>query len=100
MNAPERDRPLKIGLSPRFLHKVPDELGFKGKKLQYLEQSIAHWLMTADALVFMLPSMVQFSFVNWYNILDNPIGIDNYMRELRRFVYEDRVVFYLVKPAL
>lgn len=49
---------------------------------------------------FMLPSMVQFSFVNWYNILDNPIGIDNYMRELRRFVYEDRVVFYFVKPAL
>jgi len=57
MNAPERSRPLKIGLSPRFLHKVPDELGFKGKKLQYLEQSIAHWLMTADALVFMLPSI-------------------------------------------
>jgi putative glutamine amidotransferase len=57
MNAPERNRPLKIGLSPRFLHKVPAELGFKGKKLQYLEQSIAHWLMTADALVFMLPSI-------------------------------------------
>jgi putative glutamine amidotransferase len=57
MNAPERSRPLKIGLSPRFLHQVPAELGFKGKKLQYLEQSIAHWLMTADALVFMLPSI-------------------------------------------
>lgn len=57
MNAPERSRPLKIGLSPRFLHKVPAELGFRGKKLQYLEQSIAHWLMTADALVFMLPSI-------------------------------------------
>jgi len=50
-------RPLKIGLSPRFLHKVPPELGFKGKKLQYLEQSIAHWLMTGNALVFMIPSI-------------------------------------------
>ncbi|HSN39608.1 MAG TPA: gamma-glutamyl-gamma-aminobutyrate hydrolase family protein [Burkholderiales bacterium] len=51
------NKPLKIGLSPRFLHNVPPELGFKGKKLQYLEQSIAHWLMTANALVFMLPSI-------------------------------------------
>lgn len=50
-------QPLKIGLSPRFLRKVPQELGFKGKTLQYLEQSIAHWLMTANALVFMIPSI-------------------------------------------
>ncbi len=49
--------PLKIGLSPRFLHRVPRELGFKGKKLQYLEESIAHWLMRGDALVFMIPSI-------------------------------------------
>ena len=51
------NKPLKIGLSPRFLHSVPPVLGFRGKKLQYLEQSIAHWLMTADALVFMIPSI-------------------------------------------
>jgi len=50
-------KPLKIGLSPRFLHRVPRELGFQGKKLQYLEQSVAHWLMTAYALVFMIPSV-------------------------------------------
>ena len=49
--------PLKIGLSPRFLHKAPRELGFRGKTLQYLEQSVAHWLMTLDTLVFMLPSI-------------------------------------------
>lgn len=49
--------PLKIGLSPRFLHNVPRELGFRGKTLQYLEQSVAHWLMTANALVLMLPSI-------------------------------------------
>ena len=49
--------PLKIGLSPRFLHKSPLELGFRGKTLQYLEQSIAHWVMTQDALIFMIPSI-------------------------------------------
>jgi putative glutamine amidotransferase len=53
----EGPEPLKIGLSPRFLHRVPPELGFKGKKLQYLEQSIAHWLMQGRALVFMIPSI-------------------------------------------
>ena len=49
--------PLKIGLSPRFLHKSPLELGFRGKTLQYLEQSIAHWVMSLGALIFMLPSI-------------------------------------------
>ena len=49
--------PLKIGLSPRFLHKSPLELGFRGKTLQYLEQSIAHWVMTHGALIFMIPSI-------------------------------------------
>jgi putative glutamine amidotransferase len=50
-------RPLKIGISPRFLHNVPPELGFKGKTLQYLESSVVHWLMTAETLVFMVPSV-------------------------------------------
>jgi putative glutamine amidotransferase len=49
--------PLNIGLSPRFLHNSPAELGFHGKTLQYLEQSIAHWVMTHGALVFMIPSI-------------------------------------------
>lgn len=50
-------KPLKIGLSPRFLHSAPREMGFRGKTLQYLEQTVAHWLMTAGALVFMIPSI-------------------------------------------
>jgi putative glutamine amidotransferase len=57
MDRPALYKPLKIGLSARFLHHVPPQLGFKGKKLQYLEPSIAHWLMTDDALVFMIPSI-------------------------------------------
>lgn len=51
------NKPLKIGLSSRFLRNVPAALGFKGKTLQYLEQSVAHWLMTTNALVFMIPSI-------------------------------------------
>jgi len=54
---PRTRPPLKIGLSPRFLYKSPLELGFRGKTLQYLEQSIAHWVMTQDALIFMIPSI-------------------------------------------
>jgi gamma-glutamyl-gamma-aminobutyrate hydrolase PuuD len=50
-------KPLKIGISPRFLHEVPPELGFKGKTLQYLESSVVHWLMSSDTLVFMVPSV-------------------------------------------
>jgi gamma-glutamyl-gamma-aminobutyrate hydrolase PuuD len=49
--------PLRIGLSPRFLHRSPLDLGLRGKTLQYLEESIAHWVMTQDALIFMIPSI-------------------------------------------
>lgn len=49
--------PLRIGLSARLLDNPPAELGFRGKILQYLEQSIAHWIMSEGALVFMLPTL-------------------------------------------
>lgn len=56
--APARaERPLRIGLSARLLHEPPAELGFRGKSLQYLEQSIAHWVMAHGALAFMLPTL-------------------------------------------
>ena len=51
-----KEPPLKIGLSARLMHDPPKELGFRGKTLQYLEQSIAHWLMAHGALVFMVPT--------------------------------------------
>lgn len=50
-------RPLLIGASPRILHKVPAELGFHDKSLQYLEQSVAHWVMSLGALCLMLPAL-------------------------------------------
>lgn len=46
---------------------------------------------------FLDPSLVNFSFVDWYNILDNKVGIKNYINELRRFNYEDRVIFSVNK---
>ncbi|MCJ7837744.1 MAG: gamma-glutamyl-gamma-aminobutyrate hydrolase family protein [Burkholderiales bacterium] len=55
---PRHDLPLKIGLSARILHDPPAEMGFRNKKvLQYLEQSIAHWIMGQRALVFMVPTI-------------------------------------------
>jgi len=50
------DAPLRIGLSARLLHDPPPELGFKGKTLQYLEQSVAHWIMAHGALALMVPT--------------------------------------------
>jgi len=51
-------QPLRIGLSARIMHDTPRELGFHGKTLQYLEQSIAHWIMAHGALAYMIPTIV------------------------------------------
>lgn len=50
--------PLRIGLSARILHaEGAKALGFRGKTLQYLETSVAHWLLAHGALVFMVPTL-------------------------------------------
>jgi putative glutamine amidotransferase len=46
----------RIGLSACFFHPDPARPIFKGKTLQYLEQSIAHWIMSTGALAVMIPS--------------------------------------------
>jgi putative glutamine amidotransferase len=46
-----------IGLSPRLLRQVPAELGFRGKTLQYLEQSMAHVVMRLGAVAVMIPTI-------------------------------------------
>ena len=46
---------LKIGLSACFSHADPTRSLFSGKTLQYVEQSIAHWLMSSGAMVVMVP---------------------------------------------
>lgn len=52
-----------IGLSPRILREVPVELGFRGKTLQYLEQSVAHCVMRCGAMVAMVPAVEMQSLV-------------------------------------
>jgi putative glutamine amidotransferase len=39
------------------MHEPPPELGFRNKRLQYLEQSIAHWIIRHGALAFMVPAV-------------------------------------------
>lgn len=70
-------RSLRIGLSPRLMHQVPAELGFRNKKLQYLEQSIAHWVMAHGGLAFMLPTLVEHGEVE-----RKAIRVSDYVREL------------------
>jgi putative glutamine amidotransferase len=47
---------LKIGISACFFHADPSRPIFTGKTLQYVEQSIAHWVMSSGALAVMIPS--------------------------------------------
>ncbi|MEO5670277.1 MAG: type 1 glutamine amidotransferase [Ramlibacter sp.] len=47
---------LKIGISACFMHADPARQLFTGKTLQYVEQSIAHWVMSSGALAVMIPS--------------------------------------------
>ena len=50
-------RTLKIGVSARIFHPEPGAKGLRGKTLQYLEESIAQWVMSRDVLVFMIPTV-------------------------------------------
>ena len=50
--------PLSIGVSARIHHpegKALDLGGVFTKTLHYLEQSVAHWIMSSNVLVFMIP---------------------------------------------
>ena len=50
-------RTLKIGISARIFHPEAGAKGLRGKTLQYLEESIAQWIMSRDVLVFMIPTV-------------------------------------------
>jgi putative glutamine amidotransferase len=47
---------LKIGISACFFHADPARPIFTGKTLQYIEQSVAHWVMSSGALAVMIPN--------------------------------------------
>ena len=63
-----RLRTLKIGVSARFFHPEPTSIGVHSKTLQYLEQSMAHWVMSRDVLVFMIPSVDKDGIIHRSNI--------------------------------
>jgi putative glutamine amidotransferase len=50
-------RTLKIGISARIFHPEAGAKGLRSKTLQYLEESIAQWVMSRDVLVFMIPTV-------------------------------------------
>ena len=47
---------LKIGISACFFHPDPQRKAAPKKTLQWIEQSTAHWLMSAGALPVMIPA--------------------------------------------
>ena len=47
--------PLRIGISARLLHDPPPGLGLPQKRLQFLESSMAHWIMSHRAIALMVP---------------------------------------------
>ncbi|HEX2605449.1 MAG TPA: gamma-glutamyl-gamma-aminobutyrate hydrolase family protein, partial [Oxalicibacterium sp.] len=50
-------RTLKIGISARIFHPEAGAKGLQAKTLQYLEESIAQWVMSRDVLVLMIPTV-------------------------------------------
>jgi putative glutamine amidotransferase len=77
------NRPLKIGLSARLLHAAPKELGFRNKTLQYLEQSIAHWIMAHGAIALMIPTISSNA-----EVTRRGISVRSYVRELDGLVLQ------------
>src|SRR6185503_16609614 len=49
--------PVRIGISARLLHDPPRELGLRARTLQWLDQSLAYWLMCRRVLAFMVPTV-------------------------------------------
>ncbi len=50
-------RTLRIGVSARIYHPEPGATGLRSKNLQYLEESVAQWVMSRDVLVLMVPTV-------------------------------------------
>ena len=49
--------PLKIGISARLLYPDPRRSFLPTKSVQYLEQSVANWVMSGKVLAFMVPAL-------------------------------------------
>jgi putative glutamine amidotransferase len=49
--------PLRIGVSARLLYPDASRTFLPHKSVQYLEQSVANWIMSGEVLAFMIPEM-------------------------------------------
>jgi putative glutamine amidotransferase len=49
--------PLRIGVSGRLLYPDSSRSFLPTKSVQYLEQSVANWLMSGEVLAFMIPAL-------------------------------------------
>jgi putative glutamine amidotransferase len=78
-----RKSTLKIGVSARFFHPEPSSIGVQSKTLQYLEQSMAHWVMSRDVLVFMIPSVDKDGLIHRSNI-----RLSDYVKHLDALVLQ------------
>jgi gamma-glutamyl-gamma-aminobutyrate hydrolase PuuD len=74
---------LLIGVAPRILRQVPQELGFRGKTLQYFEQSVAHRIMNLGAMAVMIPTVEKQSLIRRADI-----AVDDYVAALDALVFQ------------
>lgn len=49
--------PLRLGFSACFMHRDPKRPLFKDKTLLYLEESLAHWILSEGVLAFLIPTV-------------------------------------------
>jgi gamma-glutamyl-gamma-aminobutyrate hydrolase PuuD len=76
-------RTLRIGVSARIYHPSPGAEGLMSKNLQYLEESIAQWVMSRDVMVLMIPT------VNTNGLLHpSNITLRHYARQLDGLVLQ------------
>lgn len=64
-----------LGLSACFFHADAKRPIFKGKTLQYFEQSLAHWLMAAGNKVYLIPSVAENSRVTLDSLAEGLDGL-------------------------
>lgn len=65
----------RIGISACFFHADPQRAIFKGKTLQYLEQSLAHWVMSQGAIAYMIPAPAGDAEVGFADLVDGLDGL-------------------------
>lgn len=65
-----RPKPLRIGIPARIQHPAKDGNGLGGHAHHFLEQTLAHWVMSRGAMLFMIPSLCE-QCLSTGQVLDN-----------------------------